>query len=81
MLNGPVEANTAMELHHIVKISESPGLRMNRNNWLAVCNQCHNEIENDCLAGMAVRNWSDQHYDKVLGKACREESQHLHPLK
>lgn len=80
MLYGPVMANTSSELHHIVKVADSPQQRMQKSNWLAVCNQCHNEVENDVFGGMAVRNWSDQNYDRVLRNACQEENQHLKPL-
>jgi len=80
MLYGPVMANTSSELHHIVKVADSPQQRMQKSNWLAVCNQCHNEVENDVFGGMAVRNWSDQNYDQVLRNACQEENQHLKPL-
>jgi 5-methylcytosine-specific restriction endonuclease McrA len=74
MLNGPVNANTSTELHHIVKIADNPQRRMDRNNWLAVCNGCHNEVEGNVLAGMTIRQWSDVYYDKVLRNAWQEES-------
>lgn len=81
MLYGPVHANTASSLHHIAKIADCPQRRMDKSNWLSVCNQCHNEVENDVLGGMAVRQWSDANYDKVLRNACQEENQHLKPLR
>lgn len=69
MLYGPLNSNSSQELHHIVKIADNPARRMDRNNWLAVCNNCHNEVEGDVIAGMTVRQWSDGNYEKMLRNA------------
>jgi len=74
MMHGPLASNTSAELHHIVKIIDNPAKRMDKNNWLAVCNSCHNEVEGDIIAGMTVRQWSDTNYDKVLRNACQDEN-------
>ena len=74
MMHGPLASNTSSELHHIVKIVDNPNRRMDRNNWLAVCNSCHNAVEGDIIAGMTVRQWSDTNYDRVLRNACQDES-------
>lgn len=80
MLYGPVMANTATELHHIIKVAECPQRRMDKTNWLSVCKQCHKDIEGDVVGGFYVRMWSDANYDKNLRNACQEESQHLKKL-
>jgi 5-methylcytosine-specific restriction endonuclease McrA len=75
MLYGPVMASTSSSLHHIVKITDNPQLRMDRGNWLAVCEPCHKEIEGDILGGRQIRQWSDDNYDRALRNACQEENQ------
>ena len=77
MIHGPLSANTATEMHHIVKIVDSPSRRMDKNNWLSVCPVCHKAIEGDVIEGMNIRHWSDQNYDKTLREACQDASQQL----
>lgn len=45
LLNGHTKASQSM--HHIVKIVDAPQLRMEPRNWLAVCDDCHELVEND----------------------------------
>ena len=67
MLMGVVGSNQSQALHHIVKISDAPKLRMNRSNWLAVCDDCHEMLELDQAKAKRVKQWSDNNYDRVLG--------------
>jgi len=68
MIVGVVESNPSEQMHHIVSIQESKALRMNPNNWLAVCLTCHDAIEGDAMAGMQVKAWSDANYVNVLNE-------------
>ncbi len=70
MTFGPIEANVSEHMHHIVKITDSPHLRMDWSNWLAVCQACHEQLERDQLQAMKVKAWSVQHYiDTLNGEA------------
>jgi hypothetical protein len=31
-----------------------------------VCRECHEDLEGDSMAGMAVKRWSDASYEAVL---------------
>lgn len=42
-MRGKVEPAT--QVHHIRKIVDAPALRLNRRNCLAVCADCHEEVE------------------------------------
>jgi predicted HNH restriction endonuclease len=68
MVVGVIEANPSEDMHHIVAIQESESMRMNPNNWLAVCNECHDILEGDAMAGMQVKAWSEQNYINVLNE-------------
>lgn len=68
MVVGVIEANVSEAMHHIVSISESESMRMNPNNWLAVCAECHDILEGDAMAGMQVKAWSDRNYINVLNE-------------
>ena len=68
MLVGVIAANPSEQMHHIVSIQESESMRMNPDNWLAVCLPCHDAIEGDSVAGMAVKQWSLDNYEKVLNE-------------
>jgi hypothetical protein len=68
MLVGVIAANPSEQMHHIVSIQESELLRMNFNNWLAVCLLCHDLLEGDSVAGMAVKQWSLTNYETVLNE-------------
>jgi len=39
---------------------------MERSNWLAVCRECHEDLEGDSMAGMAVKRWSEASYEPAL---------------
>jgi 5-methylcytosine-specific restriction endonuclease McrA len=71
MLVGVIAANSSEQMHHIVSIQESEAMRMNPNNWLAVCLPCHDAIEGDSVAGMAVKQWSLVNYENVLNEGLR----------
>lgn len=66
---GVIRANESVHMHHIHKIATNPNLRMDRSNWLAVCLDCHDVLENDPLQGMEVKRWSVDNYDAVLNQA------------
>ncbi len=55
------EGRTAQSraMHHIVKIADAPWLRMERDNWLAVCDSCHERVEVDAELARKVKAWSD----------------------
>jgi hypothetical protein len=66
MRKGVVEANPSRDMHHIQSIADAPGRRMDWNNWLAVCRECHEELEGNPLEGMEVKNWSINNYKWVV---------------
>ena len=63
---GVIEANPSAEMHHIVAIVDSPTRRMDHMNWLAVCKCCHEQLEHDSLSGIAVKQWSIEHYEDEI---------------
>ena len=71
MLVGVIAANPSEQMHHIVSIQESEAMRMNPINWLAVCLPCHDLLEGDSMAGMAVKQWSLANYETVLNEGLR----------
>jgi 5-methylcytosine-specific restriction endonuclease McrA len=68
MLKGVIESNPSQHMHHIIPIAESEAMRMNPDNWLAVCIECHEAIEGDQMQGMQIKAWSDVHYINVLNE-------------
>ena len=66
MEKGVIEARISEDMHHIHKISEAPTQRMDWNNWLAVCRECHEELEGNPLEGMKVKKWSVENYKWVV---------------
>jgi len=68
MLKGVIESNPSMHMHHITPIQESEAMRMNPNNWLAVCIECHDAIEGDVMQGMEIKAWSNANYVNVLNE-------------
>jgi len=74
---GALHANTAKHMHHIQRISDRPDLRMERSNWLSVCVPCHEVLEKDVIQAMAVKAWSEEHYDKTLRNSCVDENLQL----
>ena len=68
LLVGVVGSNPSEQMHHIVSIQESEAMRMNPNNWLAVCLSCHDAIEGDAMEGMKIKNWSLSNYENVLNE-------------
>lgn len=66
MERGVMGAKGTDAMHHIHKISDRPDLRMVSGNWLAVCNEHHDLLENDWVAGTRVKEWSERHYLEAL---------------
>jgi 5-methylcytosine-specific restriction endonuclease McrA len=66
MLYGATGAKPSKDMHHIVSIAKAPERRMERSNWLAVCRECHEDLEGDSMAGMAVKRWSEANYESIL---------------
>lgn len=70
MSMGVIGAKASMQMHHIVKITNASGLRMQRSNWLAVCDECHERLEADEAQGKAVKAWSEANYESALSEGC-----------
>jgi 5-methylcytosine-specific restriction endonuclease McrA len=66
MLYGATGSKPSKDMHHIVSITKAPERRMERSNWLAVCRECHEDLEGDSMAGMAVKRWSEAGYEPTL---------------
>jgi hypothetical protein len=66
MLYGAIDAKPSKDMHHIHSIRNAPHLRMDPNNWLAVCGLCHEAIEGQELEGMEIKAWSLRSYDATL---------------
>ncbi len=66
MLYGAVDAKPSKDMHHIHSIRNASHLRMDPNNWLAVCGPCHEAIEGRELEGMEVKAWSVRSYGATL---------------
>lgn len=50
--------NPSAALHHIQKIVTHPHLQHEESNWLAVCDEHHEILENNAKLGMEVKQWS-----------------------
>ena len=68
MLNPVYRSNASVAMHHITAISANESSRMNPNNWLAVCKACHDILEGDVIAGMAVKKWSNSNYEDKINE-------------
>ena len=66
-----IESNPSEQMHHVVSIAASERKRMDSNNWLAVCMQCHDRLEGNELEGMAVKRWSESHYEDKLNEGLK----------
>jgi hypothetical protein len=66
MNHGVIGSNPSRDMHHIVKIVDNRDLKMDSNNWLALCRDCHQEIEGDISSGMAIKKWSIEKYNEVI---------------
>jgi hypothetical protein len=66
MLYGAIDAKPSKDMHHIHSIRNAPKLRMDPNNWLAVCGPCHEAIEGRELEGMEIKAWSVRSYNATL---------------
>ncbi|EFX61834.1 hypothetical protein DAPPUDRAFT_120887, partial [Daphnia pulex] len=64
MIGGVEQANVTEHMHHIVKVSDAEQLRMRSDNWLGVCVDCHETLENDVAQGMKVKQWSLANYEQ-----------------
>ena len=40
-------ARAATEVHHVAKVKDAPGRRLDRQNLMSVCRECHEAIEGD----------------------------------
>lgn len=67
MIYGVINASPSRDLHHIVSIRDAPHLRMDRDNWLALCTSCHAAIEGDVTEGLKVKQWSEGSYYALVG--------------
>jgi len=61
-----MSANPSRDLHHIVKIVDNRDMKMDSNNWLALCRDCHQEIEGNTSVGYNVKQWSLSNYNEVI---------------
>lgn len=61
-----IGAKPTIAMHHIQKISDRPDLRMDRSNWLAVCQDHHDELENDIARATEIKRWAERHYAQAL---------------
>lgn len=55
---GSLPINAAKEVHHILKVAEAPHLRLNIDNLLAVCTDCHEYLEDRPEIAKEVKSWS-----------------------
>lgn len=63
---GVINANESESMHHIYPIADYPIRRMDSDNWLALCDACHAEIEGDIVEGMKIKTWSHKNYCQEL---------------
>jgi hypothetical protein len=63
---GVMSANPSRDMHHIVKIVDNRDMKMDSNNWLALCRDCHQEIEGNTTIGYNVKQWSLANYNEVI---------------
>lgn len=63
---GVVGANATEAMHHIIKVAVDSTQRMKRHNWLAVCEECHQALENDVDRALKVKRWSEVSYERVM---------------
>jgi len=68
MVVGVESANISEHMHHIIAVKDDESRRMNFDNWLAVCVPCHDLLEGDAMAGIEVKQWSNQHYVEALNE-------------
>lgn len=68
MVYGVMQSLPSAEMHHIRSIKSRPELRMDSDNWLALCRPHHEELENKIDVGIKTKMWSKQNYEKELGK-------------
>lgn len=61
-----IGARPSTSMHHIHKITDAPQLRMQRSNWLALCEEHHSELEDDTGKALACKRWSERHYEEVM---------------
>ncbi len=64
--SGVIGARPTTAMHHIHKIRHKPELRMQRSNWLAVCDEHHEQCETDVAYALNVKQWSDANYENQL---------------
>lgn len=50
------------QLHHIRKVVDAPWLRMERSNWLAVCDEHHELVEDDEAMARRAKQVGDRVY-------------------
>lgn len=68
MLSSVIESRPSVDMHHVISIQDDPSRRMDPHNWLALCRECHSEIEGDVMQGIAIRQWSDANYVNKLNE-------------
>lgn len=56
--------NASTEVHHIIKISEAPGRRLDWFNVLAVCRPCHEWAEDRTQIAGVIKDWSIAWHDR-----------------
>nr|DAU49992.1 MAG TPA: NinG recombination protein [Caudoviricetes sp.] len=49
-------SNTDLQVHHILSISTHPQLRLDDNNLISVCTQCHENIHNNLYSQIYLTN-------------------------
>lgn len=57
----------SVHLHHIKKIVDAPWLRMQRSNWLAVCDEHHELVERDEAMAVRAKAMGDEVYSAAGG--------------
>ena len=66
MRGGVIGARPSTAMHHVTRIVDDPSQRMKRDNWLAVCEECHQELESNAVEGRMVKKWSEERYEEVM---------------
>lgn len=66
MRGGVIGARSTTAMHHVTRIADDPTQRMRRDNWLAVCEECHQELESNVSEGRRVKKWSELNYEDAM---------------
>lgn len=56
---GKLPIRAAEQVHHIVKVRDAPQLRLDQDNLLAVCQECHEWAESRGPQAREIKRWCD----------------------